>query len=206
VRCGDNVDSRWSDLIEIKVNAVELLRKEVSKRKKGLVMISTVTDPYQSIEGEYEITRKCLGILLDADWSVSILTKSPLVTRDIDILRKFRDIKVGITINTDSEVVKNNFEKNTPSIEGRIEALRRLHESGVRTYTFVGPILPMTDARKLATLLKPISDNIIFDRMNYVEKSIETYRRHCYLGALGKDYYSSVVRSFGEVAEGSRAM
>jgi DNA repair photolyase len=102
----------WGEWVEIKENAHKLLSK---KRKKPLidktVYISSVTDPYQPIEKELELTRNILQELLDYhDVRLVIQTRSQLVTRDIDLLKKFDVVQVNMTITTDSEEIRKVFE------------------------------------------------------------------------------------------------
>src|SRR5512142_2558689 len=75
----------WGTFVDVKVNAVELLEREVGRKKKGAVWISGVCDAYQPLEERYRLTRRCLEILVDHGWPVRVQTKSPLVLRDLDI-------------------------------------------------------------------------------------------------------------------------
>ena len=93
----------WGSYLDIKTNAPELLEKEIKKAKRGTVMLSSVTDPYQPMEKKYELTKKCLEILLQHDFPITILTRSPLVTRDIELLKKFRECTVGVSITTNDD-------------------------------------------------------------------------------------------------------
>ncbi|MBU1622838.1 MAG: radical SAM protein, partial [Nanoarchaeota archaeon] len=90
----------WGDFVDIKMNAPELARNSVKKIKKagGVVLIGSVTDAYQPIEKKYQLTRNVLIELLKEDIPISILTKSALVTRDIDLLSQFSCCSVGLTI------------------------------------------------------------------------------------------------------------
>ncbi len=152
--------------MDVKINAPELLEKEITRAKKGTVWFSSVTDPYQPLEKKYELTRKCLEILLRHDFPVSILTRSPLVTRDIDLLKKFRKCEVGVTITTDNDNVKNLFEPLTPPFKTRVETLKALHQAGLKTYAFIGPLLPM-DAHIVAESVAPYVDYVYIDKANY---------------------------------------
>ncbi|MCX6815221.1 MAG: radical SAM protein [Candidatus Aenigmarchaeota archaeon] len=140
--------------------------KEITKVKKGTVMLSSVTDPYQPMEQKYQLTRKCLEILQKHDFPVSILTKSPLVTRDIDVLKKFSDSTVGVTITTNDNVVRKKFEPLAPDFEVRIDALKQLSKAGLKTYAFLGPLLPM-DAKIVAEAVAPYVKFVYIDRPNY---------------------------------------
>lgn len=136
-------DEEWGSWVDVKVNAPELLRKELVKKRPGSILISSVTDPYQGVEAKYKITRACLQILADVNYPapISILTKSPLVTRDIDLLKKL-DAEVGMTVTSTGDPITRAIEVSAPPNQSRIKALKKLHEAGIKTYAFVGPLLP----------------------------------------------------------------
>lgn len=156
----------WGSYLDIKVNAPELLEKEIKSAKRGTVMLSSVTDPYQPAEKKYELTRKCLEILLRHDFPITVLTRSPLVTRDIELLKKFSECTIGVSITTDNDKIKNMFEPLTPPFKTRIETLKKLHESGLQTYAFIGPMLPM-DTCIVAETVAPNAEHVFMDKMNY---------------------------------------
>lgn len=79
----------WGQFLDVKVNAPDVLAREVRRNPPGRVVVSSVCDGWQPAEQKYELTRRCLHILLEAGYQVSILTKSSLVTRDLDIMRGF---------------------------------------------------------------------------------------------------------------------
>jgi DNA repair photolyase len=111
-----------------------LLSKEIKKKKMGTVWVSGVCDPYQPLEARYKLTRQCLEILVKNDWPVVIQTRSPLVLRDLDIFRKKKNIKVGLTITTANDETRKIFEPYAPPIEERLKAIAKLHQNGIRTY------------------------------------------------------------------------
>ena len=156
---------KWGEFVDVKINAPELLEKEIKTKKKGKVWISGVCDPYQPIEKKYKLTRKCLEVLQKNNWPVVIQTKSPLVLRDLKLLKKFKNIEVGFTIPTADEKIKNVFEPRTPLIRQRIEALGKLHKEEIRTYAMIAPLLP--EAEDLVAKLRNKVDYVIIDRMNY---------------------------------------
>lgn len=166
----------WGSFVDVKINAAEVLEKQLKRAERGSIIISSVTDAYQPIEARYKITRKCLEVLLHHQFSIDILTKSPLVLRDMDLIKRFKDVSVGITITTDDEGMRKVFEPNAPSISARINALRKLHDNGIETYAFIGPVLP-TNPEALAKRIKPYADSIIIDRMNYASKTVRIYRQ-----------------------------
>ncbi|HUL21254.1 MAG TPA: radical SAM protein, partial [Thermodesulfobacteriota bacterium] len=122
----------WGEFIDVKVNAPLLLKKQLKRAKQGVVALSTVTDPYQPIEKKYQLTRRCLEALLDAELSVNLLTRSPLCLRDMDLLKQFQKIEAGFSIGTHDEGIKKIFEPHAPSIDSRVKALRALHREKIR--------------------------------------------------------------------------
>ena len=167
----------WGSFVDVKINAPEVLRRELKKAEKGGIIISSVTDPYQPAEAKYMITRKCLQILMLFKFPVDILTKSPLILRDVDIISKIKDAEAGITITTEDDRIKNIFEMQTSTFHARVEALKKLHETGIRTYVFIGPILPM-NPELLAEKIKPYVYSVIIDRMNYSHKVKWIYEKY----------------------------
>ena len=155
----------WGEFVDVKINAAELLQKEINKKKKAKVWISGVCDPYQPLEAKYELTRKCLQILAQNDWPVVIQTRSPLVLRDIDIIKEAKHFEVGFSITTADDEIRKLFEPHAPSIMDRLNALAELHQSGIRTYAMIAPILP--GAEDLVGMLEGIVDYNYVDRMNY---------------------------------------
>lgn len=160
----------WGEFVDIKINAPTVLQKQ-SKGKSGRVLFSSVTDPYQPVEESYEITRKCLQQLQNRSFFVSILTKSALVTRDIDILKKM-SCEVGFTFTTVKEEIKKMFEPNSSSVEQRLNALKKLKEADISTYAFFGPILPVLsdseeDITKMFNTLEGLVDYVIVDKINF---------------------------------------
>ena len=157
----------WGDFLDIKTNAVKVLENELQKAKKGLVLLSSVTDPYQPIEKKIELTREILKKLLKHQFPVSILTKSALVLRDIDLFKEFDCIEVGITITTTDDKISADFELAATRASKRIAALKTLKESGIRTYVFLGPILPgFTNIENIFKAIAGSADKIMAEALN----------------------------------------
>lgn len=155
----------WGDFVDVKINAPDLLLREVKKKKRGEVWISGVCDPYQPLEAKYQLTRKCLEILIQNDWPIIIQTRSPLVLRDLEILREAENLEAGLSITTANDDIRKIFEPNAPPIKERLRAIEALHRNGIRTYVMIAPILP--EAEKLVSILEGKVDYILLDRMNY---------------------------------------
>ncbi len=166
----------WGSFVDVKVNSPEVLQRQLQRMARGRVMISSVTDAYQPIEARYKLTRKCLEVLLQYQFPVDILTKSPLVLRDLDLIKEFNDIAVGVTITTNYEKIRKVFEPKAPSITARINTLKRLFDNDINTYAFIGPVLPM-NPEVLLEKISPYVDSIIIDRMNYTSKTLKIYKR-----------------------------
>lgn len=177
----------WGEFVDVKINAPELLQKEIIKKPSGRVWISGVCDAYQPLEAKYELTRKCLEILVAHDWPVTIQTKSPLVLRDLDLLRKASEIEVGLTISTADDDIRRRFEPNAPPIKARIKALEELHLAGIRTFAMIAPMLP--GALELAAMLSGKIDYVLIDRMNY-HYSDWIYRKYNLEAAMSDDFFS----------------
>ncbi len=163
----------WGDFVDAKINASEVLRHQLKKiKQKSNISFGTVCDAYQPIEAKYELTRKCLEVLTYYKHSVSILTKSCLVFRDIEILKKLKDIEVGFTITTAHDDIRKVFEPNASSVENRFNALEILSQNGISTWVFVAPLLPyFSDSDTALAQIFESSQNagagqITFDSLN----------------------------------------
>ena len=156
---------KWGEFVDVKINAPELLAREIKRKQIGRVWVSGVCDPYQAAEKKYRLTRRCLEILLENQWPVTIQTKSSLVLRDIEILEKFKDIEVGFSITTADEKIRKLFEPGASPIKERIHALDVLHSRGIQTFAMIAPLLPGADG--LIEELSGKVDHVLIDRLNY---------------------------------------
>lgn len=159
---------RWGEFVDVKINASEILEKQLScNPKRGVVLLGSVTDAYQPAERKYKITQDILKVLLRYDFPISVLTKSDLVVRDADLLKQFSDCDVGLTITTLDEQIARNFELFSPSPKRKLKSLETLHNSGIRTYGFIGPILPgLTNLESIFTALQGKVDFVMAESLN----------------------------------------
>jgi len=184
----------WGEFVDVKINAADLLRAEIKKKKKrGRVWVSGVCDPYQPLEAKYRLTRQCLEILAQNHWPVIIQTRSPLVLRDRDIIKDARDFEVGFSVTTADDEIRKLFEPGAPPISDRIQALDELHKAGIRTYAMIAPVLP--GAEGLAELLKGKIDYVLIDRMNY-HYADWVYRKYGLEDKLKDDVFYQTKQAF----------
>jgi len=179
----------WGAFVDVKVNAPQLLAKQIQHKSPARVWVSGVCDPYHPLETKYRRTRQCLDILIANHWPVSVQTKSPLVTRDIDLLRKGEGVEVGLSIATADEHIRQIFEPHAPSIPSRIAALQALHEAGIHTFVMIAPILP--GAEDLPEMLAGNADSVLVDRMNY-HYADWIYRKYGLERYLTEEYFDTV--------------
>ena len=140
-------DDRYGTSIRVKVNIADVLRVEVSRRSfsPAPVAIGAATDPYQPAEGRYRLTRACLEVLCAAAVPFSIITRSPLIVRDLDVLTpasRRADVSVTFSVPTLDERVWRTTEPGTAPPRQRLRALTRLVAAGVRASVGMAPILP----------------------------------------------------------------
>lgn len=187
----------WGEFVDVKVNAPEVLLRQLRRARKGSILIGTVTDPYQPVENKYCLTRRCLEVLLEYQFPINILTRSPLVERDMDLFKQFNEISVGLSITTDREEIRRIFEPHSPSIESRVKALKILHDHGVPNYAFVGPMLPL-DPGRLLEMITDIVDEALIDRLNYSNKVKSLYRKSGLTAYLDNAYFIQTTTALRE--------
>lgn len=145
----------WGHFVDVKVNAPQLLERELKKAKRGNIFLSSVTDPYLPLEQSYKITRECLKILVQFDFPLEILTKSDLVLRDIKVLKQIKNVDVGLSLSLLDEKVSKVFEPLASPPKRRVAALEKLHRADISTFAFISPIMPFfTGLEEIFKLLK----------------------------------------------------
>jgi len=162
--------SKWGKEVGVRSNLPTLLAREI-KNKRGVIGIGTVTDPYQPLEKSCLLTRKCLMEIIRHDNPISIMTKSDLVVRDIELITATKRPEVGITITSVDDRISQVFEPGAPLPSRRLEALAQLTTAGLNTYAMIGPVLPVlciSDIENLvAQIAKTGTKRVMVDRMRY---------------------------------------
>lgn len=138
----------WGDYVSVKTNAVEVFRDDLRRlpqsKRNSTILLSSVTDAWQGPEKKYRLARGVLEVLGDDKYPgfLSILTKSPLVLRDVDVISRIADKEVGVTITTTDDEIGKFMEAHAPAASVRLDTLSALNKAGIPTYAFVGPLFP----------------------------------------------------------------
>ena len=161
----------WGDTVRVRTNIIEVLQREIKSKRRGLVGISTITDPYQPIEAKYRLSRQAIGLLLANGFRVSIQTKSPLVLRDLDILRDKKGLDAGISLATPDKEISRLIDRKSPLPDARIRTLRELSRNMIKTWMFLGPIIPgINDSDEsfeaLISMASDLKIRVIYDLLN----------------------------------------
>jgi len=131
----------WGEFVDVKVNAVEVLERQLRRTKPGEVFVSSACDGWQPIEAERRLTRQCCAMLVAHGFQVHVLTKNALVLRDLDILAG-RQTQIGVTITTLDERLRALWEPRSSSVAERIHVIEQAHRAGLKTAIMFGPLLP----------------------------------------------------------------
>jgi len=138
----------WGRFVDVKTNALEVLERQLRRARPGEVFVSSACDGWQPLEAENELTRGCCRLLLQRGFTVSALTKSALILRDLDVLAG-GDARVGVTLTTLDEELRELWEPGAGTVRERLRVLADAHEAGLSTRVMCGPLLPfLSDGRQ----------------------------------------------------------
>lgn len=148
-------DSSFEKTVYVKANVLDVLKKEIQTIKNGRIIIGSVHDPYQSTEKKFELTRSILETLKELNLPCHILTKSPLILRDIDIL-PLLDCMVTISISSLDPQVVQIFEPTVPSPIERLQTVRTLRKNNITTGMALIPMMPYIVDTELESIVKAV--------------------------------------------------
>ncbi|MGQ9573914.1 MAG: radical SAM protein [Thermoguttaceae bacterium] len=131
----------WGRFVDVKVNAVEVLKRQSRRQRPGEVFVSSACDGWQPIEAQWRLTRRCCELLLERGFQVNVLTKSALVLRDLEVLAG-RRARVGVTVTTLDETLRALWEPNASSVADRFRVIQEARRAGLETSIMFGPLLP----------------------------------------------------------------
>ena len=140
-------NDKWGSFVDVRVNVPLLVQKEAPRKRPGRVFVSSVSDAWQPVEEKYGLTRQCLEVLLRYNYPLLLHTKSALVQRDFDLIRSHPEVEFGMTITTVEPRVAALFEPKASPPQDRIGVLNRARDMGIRTFVFLGPLLPYISDR-----------------------------------------------------------
>ena len=135
----------WGDWLLVKQNAVDKVRRLRRDLRGKRIYLSSATDPYLPIERRLGLVREILPILAERGAHLTVQTRSPLVTRDIDLLRRFDAVCVNMTVTTDAEAIRRIWEPTCPPIPARLAAITEIAAVGIPTAVTMTPLLPLDD-------------------------------------------------------------
>jgi DNA repair photolyase len=140
-----NIKKQWGDFVHVKINCPQLLKKELKNNKPGHIWMSSICDCYMPIESRYKLTRKILKIISSSPYknkfTIEILTKSCLVKRDFDLLKKLNAV-VGFSINSLDSKISRVIEPLACGAKNRIKVLKKAKQKGIIVFGFISPVLP----------------------------------------------------------------
>ncbi|TDA64096.1 MAG: radical SAM protein [Clostridia bacterium] len=178
------VEAPWGSFVQVKTNFAERLQEDLRRlRRGGTVMLASVTDAYQPLEAEYGLTRAALELLIGSALKVSILTKSDLVLRDMDLLLRLPGAEVGFTLTVADDNIARYLEPGAPPPSRRLAAMATLVQAGIPTWTFIAPVIPgIGDTpENLEALLEAIvatgTPTVHFDPLNFYPSAVANLHR-----------------------------
>ncbi|MHA1451139.1 MAG: radical SAM protein [Candidatus Hodarchaeales archaeon] len=164
-RFTDHKGEKWGSFVDIKRFDKSRIRPSKYDGKK--ILFSSVTDPYQPVERKYRNSRILLKTLIGTTAEITILTKSSLVQRDIDLFKQFNNISVGISLSTLDHDLAKQLEPKASLPSARLKALEQVHDEGVFTFLFISPLFPgITEFENIITASKSFVDNYMFENIN----------------------------------------
>lgn len=171
-------EESWGKFVDVKINAPDLIDKDMKKYKNEFITIGSVTDAYHPLERKYQLTKKILEKLLPYQPDFDILTKSDLILRDIDLLKKFKQLIIGVSLSVLDKNISKKLEPLASSPERRINTLKELRKNGIRTALFMSPMFPyLTDWKKIILMTKDFVDEYWFENLNlYASVKKEVYK------------------------------
>jgi len=157
----------WGKFLDIKINAPDLIPKESNKYKGKSITISSVTDAYQPIERKYKLMRGILERLIPLQPNLCILTKSDLIVRDIDLLKRFKNCAAGVSLTLLDDNIRKEVEPLASPVEKRINAVKELKKAGINNFIFLSPFFPeLTDWKNIINKTKDFVDEFWFENLN----------------------------------------
>lgn len=188
----------WGKFVDVRINAPFILEKELNRASPGQVIMSSVCDGWQPLEQNYEVSRRCLNLLLRYGFPVTILTKNALVRNDFDILEG-ENVKLGATITTMDENLRRKIEPGASKTIERINVLKEAADRGIRVWVFIGPLMPfLSDTEENINAIFKALEGLKLDRIYYDKLNPRTGVWQSVKGFLGENY-PYLIESYGRI-------
>ncbi len=209
-------DEAWGFYVYVKINAVALFEREIerlqSRAPNATLMMSSVTDAWQGLEKKHRLARGILAALATRryDGLVSLLTKSPLVLRDLDLIQAMPNRELGVTVTSPDDALGRELECRAPAMQQRFEILRRANVADIPTYAFIGPLLPHFGRQpdRLQDIFRRLADvgtrTIFAEQLNtsaYIRRRLEPLLRDV-VPEVRRAYAAARGRNHREVVDG----
>ena len=192
IRFTNHKGEKWGEFLDIKQFELDKIKPQRYNGKR--ILLSSVTDPYLPLEKKYQNTRKILEKLVGTNAEVTILTKSKLVVRDIDLFKKFKNIEVGISLSTLNDDFARVLERGASKPSDRFAAIKEIHENGIQTYIFISPFFPeITDFKAIIGETLDYIDTYSFENLNFRPHNIPRIMR------IIKEYYPDLLSKYKEI-------
>jgi len=192
IRFTGHKGDKWGQFLDVKTFNLNQIKPQKYDGKR--ILLSSVTDPYIPLEKKYQNTRKILEKLVGTNAEISILTKSKLVVKDIDLFKKFKNIKVGISINTLNDDFARIIERAASKPTERLEAIKKISEAGIQTYTFISPFFPeITDFKAIIEQTQDYTDQYSFENLNFRPHNVPRVMR------IIKENYPNLISKYKEI-------
>ncbi len=192
IRFTGHKGDKWGEFLDIKTFDWNKIKPQRYAGKR--ILLSSVTDPYLPLEKKYQNTRKILERLVDTNAEITILTKSKLVVRDIDLFKKFKNISVGISISTIDDSFARVVERAASKPTERLEAIKTVSEANIPTYVFISPFFPeITEFREIIEKSVDYTDRYSFENLNFRPHNIHRIMR------IIKEHYPNLLIKYKEI-------
>ena len=194
----NKAETDWTREIQIHKDIRTQLSDEIASIDTQPIYIGWNSDAYQTLEADSHQTRQALELLAERGFPVCVLTKSDLVLRDMDLFKRMSGSSVGISIAFNNDHDRKLFEDDTPSNRKRLDALKKLHEEGIETYSLVCPVMPfITDVGELISLVAPYSDTIWIYALSLDRHEDRNWQN---IRQILQEHYPEMVKEYKEIA------
>jgi DNA repair photolyase len=177
----------WGSFVDVKINALDRLRSELDGKKIERILIGSTTEVYQPLEEKYTLTRNILALLNKEKIAYTILTKSPLIMRDLELLKKGTDVEVYFTVNPMPESLRVLFEPQALPFEPRKRIIKQLSDAGVKVTAYINPLIPyVCNTEFVMHEFKDITNYLAFESVNVQMIHWEMLRSHVQTAVPGE--------------------